>query len=372
LGDGIMISIVLPDLRCGGAERIAVNLVNHFANRGINAEFVLLNGIGQLLELVSPTVSIYDLRVDRIRDSILPLSRYFRIRKPSVILVGMWPLTSAAIIAWQLARTRSLLFVQDHNVLSITCAKELNVSLRTLSFSIRLTYPLATGRMAVSEGVKSDLCRISGLSPDQFKVIYNPVVSESFCTSPNVSSLPSPWPTGSQYCIIAVGTFKVQKNFPLLLEAFSILRRSINAHLSVLGDGDQRPILENLVNHYDLAGDVSFPGFVLDPSPWLQHADLFVLSSSWEGLPTVLIEALGFGIPVVSTNCPSGPEEILERGRFGRLVPVDDAEALALAMKSSLLEQHDHDALRRRALDFAVPTIADQYLAYFRAMGAQI
>lgn len=367
-----MISVVLPNLKGGGAERIAVNLVNFFVALGIKAEFVLLNKEGQLLQLVSSSVSIYDLRADRIRDSILPLARYFRIRNPEVILVSMWPLTSAAIVAWRIARARSSLFVQDHNNLSITCANEVNVSLRTLSSSIRLTYPLATGRMAVSEGVKSDLCRISGLSPDQFKVIYNPVVSENFCISPKASSLPSPWPYVSQYRIIAVGTLKVQKNFPLLLEAFSILRRSINAHLSVLGDGDQRPILENLVNYFDLAGDVSFPGFVLDPSPWMQHADLFVLSSSWEGLPTVIIEALGFGIPVVSTNCPSGPEEILEQGRYGRLVPVGDAEALALAMKSSLLELHDHDALRRRAQDFAVPTIAGQYLTYFRSMGAKV
>ena len=151
-----------------------------------------------------------------------------------------------------------------------------------------------------------------------------------------------------------------------------MLPHSLNAKLTILGEGVLRPDLEALIKILGISNRVSLPGFVLDPVPWFRTADLFVLSSSWEGLPTVMIEALECGVPVVSTDCPSGPAEILDNGRYGRLVPVGDATALAAAIQASLQELHDHDTLRRRAQDFAVPMIADQYLAYFRSMGAKV
>jgi glycosyltransferase involved in cell wall biosynthesis len=151
-----------------------------------------------------------------------------------------------------------------------------------------------------------------------------------------------------------------------------LLPHSLNAKLTILGEGVLRPELEAMIETLEIRSSVSLPGFVLDPTLWFGSADLFVLSSSWEGLPTVMIEALECGVPVVSTDCPSGPAEILENGLYGRLVPVGDVTALAAAIQASLLEPHDHDALRRRAQDFAVPRIAVQYLAYFRSVGAKV
>lgn len=365
--------IVLPTIQGGGAERVALYLANHWVDQGMQVEFVLMEARGELLELVDPRIPIHSLKSSRIRGSILPLRKYFAERKPAVIWVGLWPLTSAAILAWQLAGRPGTLFTTDHTNLSISCLQELRLSPLYLQALLRSTYPLATGLMAVSEGVKQDLCRLGAFADERVTVIYNPVVRGLVNPAPVDPAVRQQlWGPGFNYHVLAVGSFKTQKNFPLLLRAFAQLPDSLNAKLTILGDGILRPELEALIQELGVEDRVALPGFALDPSSWFRSSDLFVLSSSWEGLPTVMIEALECGVPVVSTDCPSGPAEILDNGRYGRLVPVGDATALAAAIQASLQESHDQDALRRRAQDFAVPRIADQYLAYFRSMGAQL
>ncbi len=368
-----MISIVLPNLQGGGAERIALYLANHWADQGLAVEFVLMEAKGELLALVDPRIPIHSLQASRIRGSILPLRAYLAQRQQALIWVGLWPLTSAAILAWQLAGKPGTLFTTEHTTLSISCIQELKISPFYLGSMLRATYPLATGLLAVSEGVKQDLYRLGGLPPERVKVIYNPVVRGLVDSKPAEATLRQQlWGSGFTAHILAVGSFKAQKNFPLLLHAFARLPPDRNAKLTILGEGALRPDLEALIEELGLAQRVTLPGFSTDTSDWYRTADLFVLSSSWEGFGNVIVEALECGVPVVSTDCRSGPAEILEHGRYGRLVPVGDAEALVQAMQSSLLEEHDRDALRRRAQDFAVPIIADQYLAYFRSMGAQL
>ena len=367
------LSLALPNLQGGGAERVALYLANHWAAQGMQVEFVLMEAKGELLDLVDPRIPIHSLKASRIRGSILPLQAYFAERKPAVAWVGLWPLTSAAILAWQLAGRPGALFTTDHTNLSISCVQELKLSLLYLQALLRSTYPLATGLMAVSEGVKQDLCRLGAFDDERVTVIYNPLVRGLVNPAPVDPAVRQQlWGPGFNHHVLAVGSFKTQKNFCLLLRAFAQLPHSLNAKLTILGEGLLRPELEALIQKLGVEDRVALPGFALDPSCWYRSADLFVLSSSWEGFGNVIVEALEFGVPVVSTDCPSGPSEILENGLYGRLVPVGDATALAAAMQASLLEPHDHEALRRRAQDFAVPKIADQYLAYFRSLGAQI
>jgi glycosyltransferase involved in cell wall biosynthesis len=368
-----VIAIVLPNLQGGGAERVALYLANYWAEQGLNVEFVLMDAMGELLELADPRIPIHSLQATRIRDSIWPLRRYLAERQPALVLVGMWPLTSAAIIAWQLAGRPGTLFTTEHTTLCMSCIEELKISPLYLASLLRVTYPLATGVMAVSEGVKQDLCRLGGLSPERVKVIYNPVVRGLIDTKPTEAGLRQQlWGPDFKAHILAVGSFKPAKNFPLLLRAFALLPAGLKAKLTILGEGALRPELEALIEELGLVHHVALPGLCIDTSNWYRTADLFVLSSSWEGFGNVIVEALECGVPVVSTDCRSGPSEILEHGRYGRLVPVGDPEALAHAMQASLLEEHDRDALRRRAQDFAVPAIADHYLAYFLSMGAQL
>jgi len=170
------------------------------------------------------------------------------------------------------------------------------------------------------------------------------------------------WGEGFAHHVLSVGTLKRAKDYPTLLRAFAALPRSLHAKLTILGEGGLRSQLEAQVAELGLEGRVAMPGFVLDPYPWFRTADLLVLSSESEGFGNVLVEALECGVPVVSTNCPGGPREILEGGRHGRLVPVGDSQALADAMAATLTAPVDRERLIARARDFSAERIAEQYL----------
>jgi glycosyltransferase involved in cell wall biosynthesis len=158
-----------------------------------------------------------------------------------------------------------------------------------------------------------------------------------------------------------VGRLTRQKAFDVLIRAFVEVRKDHRARLMILGEGDERPALEGLVNKYGLEQDIILPGFVPNPYPYMAHAAAFVLSSRWEGLPTVLVEAMALGAPVISTDCPSGPREILLDGKYGQLVPVDDPIALALAIAKSLRTNEYHPYLESWK-SFELECVVDKYI----------
>jgi glycosyltransferase involved in cell wall biosynthesis len=359
------ITIFLPDLRGGGAERLHILLAKHWHSQGIEVNFVLLKKRGGLLSLLPDGIRIIDLGADRIRGGILPFARYLRNARPDIVIAAMWPLTSAAVLSWNLAGRPGSLYLSDHVHLSISCVQELHISPLFLMAVMRLTYPLASGLIAVSEGVKKDICRLGRFTDSHVRVIYNPA-------STGVSVHPEPedirkklWGAGFDYHILSVGSLKAQKDHANLIKAFSLLPESLNAKLTILGEGELRDELEALVQQLGLQGRVAIPGFMVDTYPWYRTADLFVLSSRWEGFGNVIVEALECGVQVVSTDCQSGPAEILQYGRIGRLVPIEDHVALSSSMLIALTEQFDREILISRAKDFAVSTIAEKYLAYF-------
>ena len=359
------ISIILPNARGGGAERLAIYLANDWVARGYLVDVIFLKMEGELLPLLGPSVCVTGLNVDRIKSSIWPLRNHLKRTRPDVVWVGMWPLTSAAVIAWLFAERPGKLYLIDHVQLSISCVRELGISKLLLGIVMKITYPFASGVMAVSKGVAADICRLSGFAENRIKVIYNPsarAVTGELASSALREQL---WGRGFKYHILSVGEFKSQKNHALLIRAFATLPRALNAKLTILGEGNLRRVMEQQIAELGLQERVSLPGFFLDPYPWFRSADQFVLSSDWEGLPTVLIEALECGVPIVSTDCPSGPAEILEDGRYGRLVPVGDADALAVGMIKCMNEVSDREALMNRAKDFSVERISDLYLDYF-------
>lgn len=359
------ISIVLPSLCGGGAERLAIYLANDWAARGFSVEFLLLNEAGELLGLVSPAIRVTGLNSSRIKHAILPLRLHLKQSQPDVLWVGMWPLTSAAVVAWLLAGRIGKIFLTDHIHLSISCVRELHLSPLWLKALMTVTYPLATGVTAVSKGVANDMVRLSGILQGRIKVIYNPAATGASSKPGLPTERQQLWGDGFDFHILTVGSFKIQKNHALLLRAFSKMPRTINAKLTILGEGDLRPDLEMQVAELGLQDRVGLPGFFTDPYPWFRSADLFVLSSDWEGFANVIVEAMECGVPVVSTDCPSGPAEILENGRYGRLVPVGNADALSCAMIASLMEVPDRESLMNRAKDFSVKRISNDYLDCF-------
>lgn len=365
----LKITIVLPDLGGGGAERLHVCLANDWVAMGFCVEFVLMRKEGALLPLLASVVSVTDLSVYRIRDVISPLAAHLRISRPQVVLAAMWPLTSAVVFSWVLSGRVGKLFLSDHEILSLAYIDQRRAKSIYVRNLIRFTYPLASGVVAVSRGVMEDLCLLGNLSISKVRVIYNAAATDisSRRESPMVQD--KLWGTGFDRHILAVGRLSAEKDHATLIRAFSMLPTEINAKLIILGEGPLRAKLTALVAQLGLGDRVSLPGFTTEPFPWFRSADLFVLSSRWEGFGNVIVEAMECGVPVVSTNCPSGPAEILEDGRFGRLVPVQDPIAMAAAMVNSLNLTHDREALMRRAQDFSVRKISDQYLAYMCSDG---
>jgi glycosyltransferase involved in cell wall biosynthesis len=213
-----------------------------------------------------------------------------------------------------------------------------------------------------SAGVIEDLARLAGVSAARFKAVPNPVRIRSRVGAADLRTANKAWEIPPGRRVLAVGNLKTQKNYPLLLEAYAAMAKGDSDCLIILGEGELRAPLERQVRELGIGRWVKMPGQTGILEAYYRTADLFVMSSAHEGLPTVLIEALGFGLPVVSTDCPSGPREILDDGRFGTLVPLDDPAALAKAMENALAGPPDEAALRSRANDFAPDTVSRQLL----------
>ena len=358
------IALFLPNLRSGGAERVAVNIANTLAARGHQVDVVLMSATGELIADLRPGVAVVDLGVERVRWSLLLLVRYLRRARPAVALVCMWPLTVIALWARLFSRVPTRIVVAEHT----TWSRSELMARPTMGWQVRTSmhhfFPKADGIVAVSNGAADDLARFARLDRQSINVIYNPVVGPERPVSDEVLQ-PSDWWCGPHKRVLAVGTLKAIKDYATLLKAFAVLRKHVEVRLAILGEGECRVALEAQVRLLGLEGSVFMPGFVKDTTPYYKRADLHVLSSTGEGLPTVIIEALAAGTPVVSTDCPSGPREILADGQFGRLVPMGDAPALAAAMAESLAATHDRAALKVRSQDFSIDKAVDQYEALF-------
>lgn len=352
----------MPNLSGGGAERVAVNLANTLVHRGHKVDMVLLQSRGALLDEVSPFVRVISLDATRFRQGLVPLVRYLRVEKPDAMLANMWPLTVLAVFARRLASVRTRVVVAEHT----TWSRSELLARPTVGWQVRNSmhyfFPKADGIVTVSKGAADDLARFARIDRSSITVIYNPVVGAERQVSDAVLD-PSDWWSGSHKRILAVGTLKAVKDYGTLFEAFAVLLQKMDARLLILGEGECRGELEARVRQLRLEGHVFMPGFFKDAAPYYQRADLHVLSSICEGFGNVIAEALAAGTPVVSTDCPSGPREILADGKYGRLVPVGDVQALASAMADSLVATHDRSVLKARAQDFSIDKAVDQYEA---------
>ncbi|HEY8363833.1 MAG TPA: glycosyltransferase, partial [Tissierellaceae bacterium] len=264
------------------------------------------------------------------------------------------------------------LVVREANTISVSSKNSLNFKARILPILMKFLYPLADAVIAVSEGVAKDLTQIIGLPAEKVKVIYNPVITPEIFKKAE-EPIKHPWfAPGELPVILGVGRLTKQKDFITLIRAFDIVRKEYPSRLVILGEGEERPELEALVQELDLEQYVNMPGFVENPFSYMKKAAVFVLSSRWEGLPNVLIQALALGIPVVSTACPSGPTEILEKGKLGRLVPVGNEVIMAKAIleelkkqnKSGLNECVQNNIFKR----FHINKITESYLTLIQGM----
>lgn len=353
------VAILLPDLRPGGAEKLHVDLAAEWERYGIKTKFVLRTRVGELLESLPQSASVFSLEARRVRNVLFPLIQYLKTDPPDALLAAMWPLTVIAPIAAKLAGFKGRVIVSEHSPLSIAYARKGKLHNTLMGLTMRLAYPLASARVGVSCGVAEDMATLSGMDLPRISVIHNPAALGN-----GERELPNPFAAddvGSPI-ILSVGTLKPVKRHDLLIRAFSLLPKKLGARLYILGDGLEANSLKRLVSSLGLEDVVRFSGFVRDTAPWYAHASLFVLASDYEGFGNVIVEAMEYGVSVVSTDCPVGPREILGNGKYGKLVAPNNAEALASAMLASLEKPTDPSLLKHRALDFSIEFIAQKYV----------
>lgn len=357
----LRVSLLLPDLRGGGAERVSLDLAHEFKRVGHAPEFVVRQARGELLEEARAAFPVHDLGCARARQVPFAFARHLRRHRPDAVLAAMWPLTVIAPLAQRLSGHRCKVLVSEHNTLSVQYGTRGRAHRVAMRASLAVGYRLASRRVGVSSGVVQDIAALSGLRTDAFDVIHNPVPPRPDPSASALQEAQALWsgPAGAR--IVTVGSMKKQKNHPLLLRAFGRLDRP-DARLMFVGDGAGREGLLSLARELGVVDRVILAGFQHDPTPFYQTADLFALSSDYEGFGNVIVEALACGLPVVSTDCPSGPSEILEGGKYGRLVPVGDVDALAEALTQSLDAPPHSAPLRARAAEFHPAKAARAYL----------
>ena len=358
------LAIFLPTLNGGGAERVMVTLANAMAGRGFAVDLVLAAAKGPYLKDVSPAVRVVDLQVGRVSKALLPLARYLRRERPAAMLSAMGHANVVALLARKLARASARLVVSERNTISVEQSRAQGVAARLNFALVPWLYPMADGICTVSQAASNDLAAFASLGKGRVQTIYNPFDLQRIARRA-AEPLDHPWLAPDQTpVVLAIGRLTEQKDYPTLLQAFAQLRQQQPARLVILGEGELRPALEAQARQLGLGADaLQLPGFVANPMAWLARCRLFVLSSRWEGLPGALIEAMACGAPVVSTDCLSGPDEILEGGRWGRLVPVGNVDALAQAMGEVLATPKAQlPDVRQRAADFEQERAVDAYL----------
>lgn len=352
------VAIFLPSLRGGGAERVMVTLANGFAQRGLEVDLVLAKAEGPYLSDVGTGVRIVNLNASRVLFSLPRLVRYLRRHKPVAMLSALSHANIIAIVARGMARTPTRLVVSERGVplRSEATSRRGRLVYRAMKF----LYPYAEKIIPVSRDVARVLKEDFNIRCEKMQVINNPVDIS------RIRQLEKELPehrfiSDKFYKIIAVGRLDEIKGYDTLLRSISLIEKKKNFRLLVLGEGPLRDHLEHLAASLDIQDIVDFVGFQKNPFGWISASDVYVLSSRSDAMPNAMLQALACGVPIVSTDCPGGPAEILENGRWGRLVPVNDAIAMAKAIQETQTDPC-HPDVKARAMHFDVDAITESYL----------
>ncbi|MBE9225009.1 glycosyltransferase [Phormidium sp. LEGE 05292] len=322
------VALFLGNFGGGGIERVTARLSHQLVKLGIQIDLILIDVDSTHLWQMPSESRIINLKSSGLFKSLPKLVRYLRQERPSILFAADHFANEVAILACSIARVPTRVIVSERNQLSKTARNGSQLKARLAPLLTKLLYPLADGILAVSHGVAKDLAHVASLPLEKIEVIYNPVNPEMFVKAKE--PLDHPWfAPGELPVILGVGKLEKQKDFPTLIRAFAKVQQHKPCRLVILGWGPDRPKLEALIQELGLEDVVDLPGHVNNPYMFMARSAVFALSSVWEGLPNVLIEAIALGIPVVSTDCESGPREILAGGKYGYLTPVGDSEALA-------------------------------------------
>jgi glycosyltransferase involved in cell wall biosynthesis len=305
---------------------------------------------------------VIDLHAARVTASLPGLVRYLRRERPMALLSSLVNANLVALWAKKIAGVSTRVVLRIDSPLSHTFAHPRNLRGRLMPALLRRSYTMADAVVAVSHGVADDFVRTIRAPRERIRVIHNPVVTEHMLAE-SYEPVEHPWFAEPRVPIVlAVGRLTAVKDYPTLLRAFARVRAQRDVRLLILGEGEERGKLTAQVRALRMDDAVAMPGFVDNPYAYMRNVQAFVLSSSYEGFGNVLAEAMACGTPVMSTDCPGGPGEILERGRWGALAPVGDDTRLAEAMLATLDNPIPAALLRQRSQAFSAETILDQYV----------
>jgi glycosyltransferase involved in cell wall biosynthesis len=356
------IALFIPVLTFGGAEKVVITLANGLAEKGHKVDLVLIKREGQLLHTVSDKVRLIPLGSKKTFLSVWKLRHYLKENRPDVLLSG---LDNANIVSSLTMRT--LKIKTKHIIALHTNLKQSYLRPRTklhhfYPAMMRKLFPHADHFVAVSKCVAKQSGNFLGLNNDRIEVIYNPVINSKI-KEKALEAVDNTWLNDPRYfTMVAAGRIFEAKDYPTMLRGFAkVLQEAPHARLIILGDGKQtiRREMEGIISKEKMGHAVELCGFVHNPYAYINKASLFVLSSKWEGFGNVLVEALYLGKPVISTACECGPEEILQKGKFGSLVPVGKPDELAKAMIDEIKVKSFSD---KEALSLHLKQMEDEYV----------
>jgi glycosyltransferase involved in cell wall biosynthesis len=346
----------------GGVERLMLNLCEGLIALGHPVDLLTIKRTSAHLQVRPEGLNVVPLKASHTYASLPEVVRYLRSERPHALLAVKDRANQVAILAGRIARTKTRIAVEIQTTISAALGGRSSLQKAAWYLPMRLLYPMAHVVVAVSEGVARDLVEITGLPRGQIQVIRNPAVTRAMFGLAQ-EPLGHPWYQDASIPIImGIGRLTRQKDFPTLIRAFARVRSQLPCRLMILGEGRDRATLNGLAHDLGIRADVHLPGFVLNPYPFIAGASLFVLSSLWEGSPTVLAEAMALGVPVVATDCPSGPREILRGGQIGPLVATGDPEALARAIVGTLARPPAKATLQAAAVEYTVERSARRYV----------
>jgi len=383
-----LVSILLPDLTSGGAEQCFLIIAKHLVDQGYKVHLLVWEPKGALLKqvpkevelVILPTSSLWQrfivnalakpsfispihqiaLLSKKSRHALPSLRHYLKQHQPNVMIAAL-PYANILAVWARSASPSTRIIVSERTMLSFQVIQAKRWRRRQLIKAAGAIYPAADGVVCVSQATADDLHQHAGLDRKLLHVIYNPVVTPELLAMAE-QSLDHPWFQEHQPpVILAAGRLHPVKDYPTLLQAFALARQQQPMRLVILGEGELLDELQQLAKQLGIDHDVRFTGFVTNPFQYMKRAAMLVLSSRFEGLPGVLIQALACGTPVISTDCPGGSSEILDQGRYGTLVPVADPQALAQAILHTLHNPMDSKLLKQRSLDFHANTCMAAY-----------
>jgi len=402
------IAMVIHVLNIGGAGKVVVNLAQGFIKKGYEVDIVFIHRKGGLLSILSPEVNLYELLPDRRKlklwilnkintflypDLILKkvqyiaiyltgilicnkklkmlgrynicaieLTKYIKKRKPDVMLPFLLKTCIISVLARKISKQKCHLIIDEQNIpISMLSVYKKSTSKILINF-IKALYPETDGMIVSSQKIADEIKILTEKVKDIY-VIHNPVIDtevfENYCRE----EITHPWIKSRQYpVILSAGRLAPEKDFKTLLKATAIVCKTKEVRLIILGDGKEKENMKRTVDELHIGDKVDIIGFVMNPYPYMKNASVFVLSSKNEGFGNVLVEAMACGCPIVSTDCPGGPAEILDNGRYGKLVPVGNDKALADAILETLDKPLPAEILKKRGMEFSVDKITGEYL----------